>query len=126
MFAVAEVGRAIMTYNTLTKAVQDGVRHAASNGLLGNSGSISIDAALEAEIKNLVVYGDIQGNGQPLLEGLNVSQVTVTSPGPFLIEVSAAYPYTPFMGSTLPTFGFGGPVSLAVDLRAAMTMRALS
>lgn len=125
IFGVTEVGRAIIFYNALTKALEDGARHAAAYGLLGTTGSVNIDAGLDAEIRNLVVYGDAQGGTMPLLEGLQTSQISVSVPAPGSIEVSATYPYAPIMGISLPTFNFGSPSSLAIDLRAAVTMRAL-
>jgi len=125
LVAVTEIGRAIVQYNALTKALQDGARHAAAYGLLGTTGSVYIDGGLENEIRNLVVYGDTQGGTTPLVEGLTPGQVEVSVPGPGLIQVAATYPYVPVMGSSIPTFGYGSPTGLAVNLRAAVTMRAL-
>jgi Flp pilus assembly protein TadG len=125
IFGITEVGRAIVCYNALTKALEDGARHAAAYGMLGTTGSVYIDAGLASEIRNLVVYGDAQGGTAPLIEGLQTSQISISVPAPGLIEVSATYPYTPVMGLTLPTFGYGTSPSFAFDLRAAVTMRAL-
>jgi len=125
MFGVTELGSAILHYNTLTKAVQDGARHAAAYGLLGTTGSVVIDADLNTEIRNLVVYGDAQGAATPLLNGMTTDQVDITIPEPGHIRVDATYPYVPGFGTSLPNFGFGSSTSLAVDLRAGVTMRAL-
>jgi Flp pilus assembly protein TadG len=125
MFGVVEVGRVIMRYNTLTKALQDGARHAAAYGLLGTAGSVYIDGALEAEIVNLVVYGDVQGEGTPLLEGFSTGQVAVSMAAPGWIQVSASYPYVPALGSSLPNFGFGTSPNMAFNLAASVTTRAL-
>ena len=125
MFGVTEMGNAILRYNSLTKAVQDGARHASAYALLGTSGSVLIDAQLEAEIRNLVVFGNIAGSGTPLLDGLTPSQVEISVPGPELIRIVATYPYVPGFGIRLPTFGSGTGPSLAVDLSASVTMRAL-
>jgi len=125
VFSVTEIGRAMMRYNTLTKSLQDGARHAAAYGLLGTTGAVLIDAALDAEIRNLVVFGDAQGNGTPLLEGFTPQQVSISVPQPGWIQVDASYPYVPAFGPTLPGFGFGSPGSLAFNLTASVTMRAL-
>ena len=125
MFGITELGRVIMRYNTLTKSLQDGARHAAAYGLLGTTGSVNIDAALDAEIRNLVVYGDVQGNGTPVLEGFLAGQINVTVPAPGWIQVNATYPYVPALGSSLPTFGFGASPNTTFNLAASVTMRAL-
>lgn len=125
ILAVAEVGRAIIQYNTLTKSLRDGVRHAAAYGLLGTTGSVLIDADLANEIRNLVVYGNTNGGTAPLVEGLTPGQVDISVPEPGLIRVGAVHPYAPFISATLPTFGRGTSPSLVFDLRAAVTMRAL-
>jgi len=125
MFAVTELGSLLLRYNTLTKSVQDGVRHAAAFGLLGTAGSVYIDPALDAEIRNLVVYGDAQGGTTPLLNGLTTGQIEIVVLQPDQIRIVATYPYTPGLGTNLPTFGFGNSVSLAVDLTASVQMRAL-
>ena len=125
IFAITEIGRVIMRYNTLTKAVQDGARHAAAYGLLGTTGSVNIDAALDTEIRNLVVFGDAQGGSSPLLEGFTTGQVQISLPQPGWISVNAVYPYIPALGSSLPSFGFGSSTNMTFDLRASVTMRAL-
>lgn len=125
MFGITELGRVIIRYNTLTKALEDGARHAAAYGLLGTTGSVYIDPALDAEIRNLIVYGDAQGNGTPLIDGLTTQQIDISVPQPGWIQVTATYPYVPALGSSLPTFGFGSSLSTSFDLDASVTMRAL-
>lgn len=124
-FGVTEVGRMLQRYNTLTKSLQDGVRHAAAYGALGTAGSVLIDAALDAEIRNLVVYGNAVGGGAPVLDGFDTSQISIQVTAPGLIEVSASYAYTPGLFSSLPTFGFGPSPTLAFTMQAAVTQRAL-
>jgi Flp pilus assembly protein TadG len=125
IFGITEVGRAIIQYNVVTKSVRDGVRYAAAYGLRGNSGTAYIDPGLDSEIRNLIVYGDTQGGATPLVEGLSTGQVQIAVLLPDIIEVTATYPYSPILGFRLPSFGFGTSTSLAIDLRAAATMRAL-
>jgi Flp pilus assembly protein TadG len=89
MFGVTEIGRVLIRYNTLTKALQDGARHASVYGLAGSTQVVNIDAALNNEIRNLVVYGNTAGTGTPLLDGLIPGQVTVTVPQAGWIQVDA-------------------------------------
>jgi Flp pilus assembly protein TadG len=125
IFGVTEVGRAIIQYNAVTKSVRDGVRHAAAYGLRGSSGTAYIDPALDAEIRNLIVYGDAQGGATPIVEGLATDQIQITVIPPDIVKVSATYPYSPILGLSLPTFGYGPSPSFEIDLQAAATMRAL-
>lgn len=125
IFAVAEFGRAFMQHNTLTKAVRDGVRHLASEALLGQTGVVLIDPNLEASVKNLAVFGDANGLGTAVLPGLDPADVTV-GPGVGLgdVSVSVAYAYDPIF-FRIPMFGLGPDVNPLFTLRAASTMRAL-
>jgi Flp pilus assembly protein TadG len=67
MFAVLEFGRALWVHNALTDAARRGARYA----VLHSSGDIS-------QVKNVVVYGDPSGSGQPMLENLSTGNVEVT------------------------------------------------
>lgn len=125
MFGVTELGSAMLRYNTLTKSVQDGARHAAAFAQLGTAGSVLIDAALANEIRNLVIYGETQGGTTPLLDGLSAAEIEISVPAPGQVRVVATYPYVPGFGTNLPTFGLNRSPSLAVDLTASVTMRAL-
>ena len=123
--AVAEIGRVLMRYTTLTKALQDGARHASVYGLVGASQVVNIDAALDAEIRNLVVYGNTQGTGTPVLAGLSPGQLNITVPQPGWIQVDANYPYVPALGTAIPSFGLGATPNMNFNLTASVTMRAL-
>ena len=81
MLATAEVTRAFVDHNTLTKAVRNGARYVATNALQGTTGVIAIGGALTVETQNLVVYGNIAGTGAPVLPGLTVADITVTDIG---------------------------------------------
>jgi Flp pilus assembly protein TadG len=124
-FVVVEIGNALLSYNTLTKAVQDGARHASHYGRLGTTTSVVIDADLDSEIRNLIVYGNTQGTGTPLLDGLAPGQIDISIPVQDQVLITATYPYSPVFGLTLPSFGFGNTHALNVDLTAAVRMRAL-
>lgn len=125
LLGVTEIGRALVQYNTLTKGVRDGARHLSSFALLGNTGLVLIDAGLDAEVRNLVVYGNVAGTGQPILQNLQPTHITTDDAGSSLIIVEANYPYSPMTGATLQMFGLGAPVSLNLNMRASVTMRAL-
>ena len=125
LFGVTEVGRALVRYNTLTKAVQDGARYAAAKGLLGTTGNVNVTAQLTTEVRNVVVYGNTAGAGTPVLAGLQPTQIQVIDAGGDEIRVEAAYPYTPLLGGTLPNFRLGSSISTGFVMQAAVTMRAL-
>jgi hypothetical protein len=60
-----EFGRAIWQYNTLTKSVRDTARYL----------SLQTPGTKIPEARNLMVYGNTAGTGNPLAIGLNTSQV---------------------------------------------------
>ena len=66
MFAVLEFGRALWVHNALSDAARRGARYA----VLHSSGSAT-------EVKNVVVYGDPAGSGQPMLNNLSTANVDV-------------------------------------------------
>ena len=67
MFAVIEFGRALWVHNALSDAARRGARYATMHSVT------DID-----KVKNVVVYGDPAGGTQPLVNDLDVSNVTVT------------------------------------------------
>ena len=66
MFAVLEFGRALWTHNALTDAARRGARYAVLHA-----------QASEAQVKNVVVYGNENGSGQPMLPNLSTGDVDV-------------------------------------------------
>jgi Flp pilus assembly protein TadG len=125
MLATAEVGRVLFQYNTLTKAVRDGARYAASNAAVGTTRIVNITPQVENETRNLVVTGNTAGSGTPLLPGCTVEELTVNDAGNGFVSVAATYTCTPMLGASLPTFGLDEPISLAIPLTATVVMRAL-
>src|SRR4029453_7599797 len=97
MLATAEVGRMLIQYNTLNKAVRDGARYAVREAAAGS----------------------------PLLPGLTVGTVAVTDAGAGFVAVSATYTYQPMLGAALPTFGSRGAITTSIPLTATVVMRAL-
>ena len=69
LLAVAEIGRAFLQFNTLTRAVRDSARYVSANALNGASQTIDIStaAAVYSEAQHLVVYGNVGNSGTPLL-----------------------------------------------------------
>ena len=125
MFGVTEIGRALVRYNALTKAVQDGARYAAAYALLGSTGQVTIDAQLLTAVRNVVVFGNTAGTGSPTLAGLQAAQVQLIDAGGDQIRVAASYPYQPLFGAALPNFGLGSSISTGFIMQASVSMRAL-
>jgi Flp pilus assembly protein TadG len=67
MFGVLEFGRALWTHNALTDAARRGARYA----VLHTSGDIN-------QVKNVVVYGNPAGTGNPMLNNLSTANVNVS------------------------------------------------
>ncbi|WP_296225369.1 TadE/TadG family type IV pilus assembly protein [Ralstonia sp. UBA689] len=68
-FAVTEFGRAIYTYNTLTKSTRDAARYLSTQAA-GNS-------AAYTTAQNLAVYGTPTVGSTPLVPGLKTSMVSI-------------------------------------------------
>jgi len=124
LIAVGEFGHAFLQYNTLTKALRDGARHAAQYAINGQTGIINLDAALQQETKNLVVYQDIAGTGAAILPGFSTADVTVTPLGSEKVTVTASYAFRPIFGF-VPSFYGSSTTTSGLVFQAAVTMRAL-
>ena len=127
VLGVGEIGKAIIEYNTLTKSVRDAARLVAGRGLLGTTGTVMVTPDLEAEVKNLVVFGNAIGSGAPLLKTLSTDHVSVSvaDAANNLILVQADFPYDPLIGPALQSFGYGSETSMTGILSASVVMRAL-
>ena len=124
MLAASEFTFAFVQHTTLTKAVRDGVRFAAEEAIDGTL-TFDLTAAIQNDTRRLVVYGNTAGVGTPAAVGLTVGNVTVTSMGNEIVEVSLSYPYTGILGAVLPTFGYGPNISTLFNMDATVAMRAL-
>lgn len=69
-FITTEFGRAIYQYDTLAKSVRNAARYL----------SIQPPNTRINEARNLVVYGNIEGSGQPLALGLELRHVQDNTP----------------------------------------------
>ena len=127
MLATAEVGRMIYQYNTLSKSVRDGARFAVTDAAVagGTTRVVAITNQVRTQTRNLVVSGNTAGTGTPLLPGLTADNVSVNDVGNGFVSVAATYTYTPMLGATLPTLGFGAPINMSRQLQATVVMRAL-
>jgi Flp pilus assembly protein TadG len=98
MFAVLEFGRALWVHNALTDAARRGARYAALH-----------TEADEASVKNVVVYGNEAGTGNPMLSNLSPTNVDVSYSGFGLNAGTVSVSITnyqfqfvlPFVGTTI-------------------------
>ena len=125
LLGVTEIGRAMIRYNALTKAAQEGARYAAAYALQGSTGVVDVDPQLLTEIRNVVVFGNIAGAGRPVLGGLQAAQVNVVDLGGDQVRVDVTYPYQPLIGPVLPNLGRGSSITTSFVMQASVTMRAL-
>ena len=125
MLATAEVTRAFVDHNTLTKAVRSGARYVAANAFQGAPGVVFVGVALRAETQNLIVYGNIAGTGAPVLPGLIPADITITDVGANNVQVSAAHTISGLLGPVLRSFHGGSDMNMVHNLQATVTMRAL-
>ena len=118
--ATAEFGRFFYEYSTLAKATRAGSRYLATAG---------VDATEDTRAKNIVVYGNPEGTGSPVVKGLTASNVTITREGgapslPETVKVQiTGYKYQPIfdLGALTKT----PSLSLNVDVKPSVTMRYL-
>ena len=125
MLATAEVTRAFVDHNTLTKAVRSGARYVAANAFQGTTGVVFVGVALRAETQNLVVYGNTAGTGAPVLPGLIPADIIITDVGANNVQVSAAHTISGLLGPVLRSFHGGSDMNMVHNLQATVTMRAL-
>lgn len=123
--ATAELGRAFLHHNTLSKSVRDGARYLAANVVDDFTSTIDVTPAVETAAKNLARYGNINGTGSTLLPDYIDGHLTVDVPDAEHVTLAANYPFQPMLFNTLPTFGYGEGVNLLFTMQASVTMRAM-
>jgi Flp pilus assembly protein TadG len=69
MFGVLEVGRMLWIHNSLVDATRRAARYAVNQGM---------STQAQTEAKNMAVYGNASGAGQPLVQDLTAAQVKIT------------------------------------------------
>lgn len=81
MFAVMEFGRALWTHNALSDAARRAARYAINQPASSPAG-ISVTGTnvgpSATAIRNVAVYGNPEGTGQPMCNNLKTSNVNVT------------------------------------------------
>jgi len=123
ILATAEFAQAFWDYNTLTKALRDGGRFAASQGLLGSTGVVVVTDELRTDVRNVVVYGNTRGTGTPRLNTLTSGTISIEAPGDGDILIRASCDYDSLFG-LIPTI-YGSVYSAPFSLNASIRMRAL-
>ena len=118
--ATAEFGRFFYEYTTLAKAARVGTRYLVTN---------PITPANQDTAKNIIVYGNTAGTGSPILNGLEKSDVVITTSGgvpvlPHRVTVQiVGYQFEPIfdLGALIKS----EDLSLNVDVSPSVTMRYL-
>ncbi len=70
-----QFGYAFFVYNTLSSAVRGGARYASMRAYDSSSGTPS--AAFSTAVRNMVVYGNAEGGGQPVTPRLTAANVEI-------------------------------------------------
>lgn len=145
LLAVAELGRGLYDYNTLTKAMRDGARYLAAVAFNGSARQVDItrndpdlatsgvQISIEAVAKNLVVCGkSVCGGTPPLLPNLKIENINVDAsqaPSHITISTDPAKPYNFQLLTGNPLNAllglFGGSIANGIPLNASVTMRPL-
>ena len=112
--AAAEFGRFFYTYATLAKATRSAARYLTVS-----------NKSTDAGAQNLVIYGNTDGTGEPVLPGLEATHVDIErvgTPGfPEQVTVGiSGYKYKPIFDLGKLT---GGDFTLGVGVKPSTTMR---
>jgi Flp pilus assembly protein TadG len=118
--AAAEFGRYFYEYTTLDKATRAGSRYLATAAVNGTE---------DTRAKNIVVYGNPNGTGTPIINGLTTANVVITRTGgvptlPQTVTVQiSGYQYQPIfdLGKLIKV----PSLSLNIDVKPSVTMRYL-
>ncbi len=123
--ATAEFGRYFYEYTTLAKAARMGSRYLVTACVRNSEDGIA---------KNLVVYGNAGGSGEPILAGLTPGHVTITKRNSLGGIQTSGVPETVTVEITgyehESLFNLGGLMhnedfSLNIDVKPSITMRYL-
>jgi Flp pilus assembly protein TadG len=123
--SVAEFGRFYYEYTTLAKGARVGTRFLAT---------ARTDGLDDLAAKNLVVYGNMNGTGSPIISGLTTAHVTISrlnaagnpqvSGVPKTVGVQiTTYKYTPIFN--LGKLMNNSALSLNIEVKPSVTMRYL-
>jgi Flp pilus assembly protein TadG len=116
----AEFGRFFYEYSTLAKAARAGSRYLAT---------ASVNTDEDARARNIVVYGNPEGKGSPVIKGLVATNVKIVRnptntslPETVTVQISG-YKYQPIFD--LGKLTKSSSLSLNVDVKPSVTMRYL-
>ena len=118
--ATAEFGRYFYEYTTLAKSARVGARYLAT---------AAVNSTEDTSAKNIVVYGNSAGTGNPILSGLSTTNVTITrSGGVPVLPQTVTVQITGFKHQ--PIFDLGAitntsTLSMNIDVKPSVTMRYL-
>jgi len=118
--ATAEFGRYFYEYTTLAKSARVGARYLAT---------AAVNSTQDTNAKNIVVYGNSAGTGNPILSGLSTTNVTITrSGGVPVLPQTVTVQITGFKHQ--PIFDLGAitntsTLSMNIDVKPSVTMRYL-
>jgi Flp pilus assembly protein TadG len=129
LFGTVIFGEWLIQYSILNDSVRDAARYVAGAASNGTDGTLIQGAAwttLQGQGKNLAVYGNVNGTGNPVLPGLTVGNINVGQDTATLtITVSTTgYTYQSLFGASMPSFS-GGTIATNFTLGISTTMRAL-
>jgi len=115
MLAVAELGRALIYFDTLSYSVRSGARFATENVMRAGKLRDDLVADKAGTVRNLVIFGTDTDGGEPLLdEGRERTTVTLSTVGDDSVRIVAEYDYPLLLGVVLPGF----TMSVTVTMRA--------
>lgn len=127
MLAIGEFGRALYQNATLTQALRGGALALDRMGSYVDNPQTRSDK--ENIIRNIIVYGNSQGTGSPVLPGLSKNDVIFSNileipadSGNYYSQINVSYSWQPVFGSEFNTF-VAGPISLSFPLSTSMTVR---
>jgi Flp pilus assembly protein TadG len=116
----AEFGRFFYEYSTLAKAARAGSRYLAT---------ASVNTDEDTRARNIVVYGNPEGKGSPVIKGLVATNVKIVRtptntslPETVTVQISG-YKYQPIFD--LGKLTKSSSLSLNVDVKPSVTMRYL-
>ena len=118
--AAAEFGRYFYEYTTLDKATRAASRYLAT---------AAVDSTEDTRAKNIVVYGNMDGTGTPIVSGLTTANVVITrSGGVPTLPQTVTVQISGFKHQ--PVFDLGKLInvpslSLNIDVKPGSTMRYL-
>jgi Flp pilus assembly protein TadG len=118
--ATAEFGRYFYEYTTLAKSARVGARYLAT---------AAVNSTEDTNAKNIVVFGNSAGTGNPILSGLTTANVSITrSGGVPVLPQTVTVQITDFKHQPILDLGAitkTPTLSMNIDVKPSVTMRYL-